>query len=966
MQKIDPKAVVELAEHIKPNLKGEMKFDSVTKALYSTDASIYQIEPSGVITPKSKEDVCLVVETANQFNIPILSRGGGTSLAGQTVTPGIVMDFSKYMNNITHINREENTVTTQPGIIIDQLNNSLKHLGVHFAPDPSTSNRATIGGAIGNNSCGSHSILWGKTVDNVVSLQTILSDGSETNFGVTDIESLQNSNHINDLETRIYRWIIETNLSKSKHIIENYPKISRRVSGYNLDEITDKNHLNLAGLLVGSEGTLAAVTEAKVKVVHTPKHKALAIAHFSSLYQSMEATVEIANLEPSAIELVDKSILRPAKSNLGYSRLMNFVTGDPEAILIIEVNSDDELELNSKLSRVITTLKSSRLSYEVTQIIDPSEQAKVWAVRKAGLGLMMNVKGNSKPLPFVEDTAVDTALLPEYVKRFDEIVKEHGTSAGYYGHASVGCLHIRPLINLKVQDGIDKMFSISDSISDLVLEFGGSLSGEHGDGIVRSNWNKKMFGEDTYGIFKSLKTTFDPKSLMNPGKIVDSYKMTENLRISPEINIKEISGHFSFSEEGGFSNAIEMCNGQGACRKLDGGMCPSYMATLDEEHSTRGRANALRALISNRIPWDTINTKRMHDVLDLCLECKACKSECPSGVDMAKMKYEFLSKYYKQNRMPVRNKLFGNIAQFSKLGAFFAPISNWILSSDEFKSYLDSILGITKNRNLPPFATQTFNQWFKTREKKQDQSLNKIAIFIDTFTNYNYPNIGKAATVLLETLGYQVVIPKIKCCGKPFMSQGMTEKAINNATYNVNQLYEYVDAGIEILGLEPSCTLTLKEDYPDLIPNNPKAKALSQKIIQPENLIDQCIAQLNNENFTPPGSVFYQNHCHQKSFIGSAINKLMEIPNCQPIEVGTGCCGMAGSFGFEKEHYDISMKIGGINLFDQINSIPSENKIVASGISCRQQIEHSTNQKPQHLVEFLLNTFTEYTDLNQI
>ena len=966
MQKIDTKSVVELAEHIKPKLQGEMKFDKLTKALYSTDASIYQIEPAGVITPKSKEDVSLIIEAANQFDIPILSRGGGTSLAGQTVTPGIVIDFSKYMNNITHINLEEHSVTTEPGIIIDQLNNSIKHLGVQFAPDPSTSNRATVGGAIGNNSCGSHSILWGKTVDNVISLQTILSDGSNVNFGITDIKSIDKADNINNLENTIYAWVKEINHSKSKYIVENYPKISRRVSGYNLDEITDENHLNLAGLLVGSEGTLVTVTEAKVKVVPIPKHKALVIAHFSSLYQSMEATVELVNLGPSAIELVDKSILRPAKSNLGYSRLMNFVTGDPEAILIVEVNSDDELELNSKLSLVTNKLKSSGLCYEVTQIIDPSEQAKVWAVRKAGLGLMMNVKGNAKPLPFVEDTAVDTTLLPEYVKRFDEIVKEHGTSAGYYGHASVGCLHIRPLINLKAEDGIDKMFSISESISDLVLEFGGSLSGEHGDGIVRSNWNKKMFGNDIYRIFKSLKTTFDPKSLMNPGKIVDSYKMTENLRISPEIKIKEITGHFSFSEEGGFSNAIEMCNGQGACRKLDGGMCPSYMATLDEEHSTRGRANALRALISNRIPWNSINTKRMYDVLDLCLECKACKSECPSGIDMAKMKYEFLSKYYKHNGLPLRNKMFGSIANFSKLGSFFAPISNWILSSDEFKSYLESVLGVTKNRNLPPFASQTFNQWFKTREQSQIESENKIAIFIDTFTNYNYPNIGKSATLLLEKLGYQVIIPKIKCCGKPFMSQGMTEKAIYNANYNVEQLYPYVDNGIEILGLEPSCTLTLKEDYPDLIPNNPKAKSLSNKIIQSEDLIQQCVAELNDEYFTPPGNIFYQNHCHQKSLVGSAINKLMTIPDCQPVEVGTGCCGMAGSFGFEKEHYDISMKIGEINLFKQLDAISSEDQIVASGISCRQQIEHSINRKPQHLIEFLLSTFTNYTDLNQI
>ena len=966
MQTIDPKAAIELSEYLKPKIQGEIKFDKLTRALYSTDASIYQIEPAGVITPKSNEDVAIIIDGANKFNIPILSRGGGTSLAGQTVNNGIVIDFSKHMNKIIQINREENWITTQPGIVIDQLNNSIKHLGIHFAPDPSTANRATIGGAIGNNSCGAHSILWGKTVDNVISLETILSDGSNANFGITDIKTIANKDYSNNLEKNIYSWVKEINSTKSKYIVDNYPKISRRVSGYNLDEITDKTHLNLAGLLVGSEGTLVAVTEAKVKLVATPKYKALAIAHFSSLSQSMESTIEIVDLGPSAVELVDKSILRPAKSNLGYSRLMNFVTGDPEAILIIEVSSDDELELNSKLTEITKKIKNSGLSYEVTQIIDLEEQSKVWAVRKAGLGLMMNVNSNDKPLPFVEDTAVDTRLLPEYVKRFDEIVRSHGTTAGYYGHASVGCLHIRPLINLKKLDGVDKMFSISESISDLVLEFGGSLSGEHGDGIVRSNWNKKMFGDNIYDIFKSMKTTFDPKSLMNPGKIVDPYKMTENLRVSPDIKIKEISGHFSFSEEGGFANAIEMCNGQGACRKLDGGMCPSYMATLDEEHSTRGRANALRALISNRIPWDTIQSKRMFEVLDLCLECKACKSECPSGVDMAKMKYEFLSKYYKHNGLPVRNKIFGNIAKFSKLGTFFAPISNWILHSDEFKSSLESILGITKNRDLPSFATQTFHQWFQTRQDNPNESKTKIAVFIDTFTNYNYPEIGKSATLLLEKLGYQVIIPKVKCCGKPFMSQGMTEKAIKNANYNVEQLYPYINDGIEVLGLEPSCTLTLKEDYPDLISDNPKAKALSGKIIQSENLIAQCIEKLSDENFTPPGKVLYQNHCHQKSLVGSAINELNTIPGCEPIEVGNGCCGMAGSFGFEKEHYDISMKIGKLNLFDQLSSISPYNQIVASGVSCRQQIEHAVDVKPKHLIEFLLKTFTNHKDLNQI
>ena len=945
-----------LVDELRRHVSGEVRFDKMTRALYSTDASIYQIEPIGVVLPRDQDDVIAVIETANRHDVPVLPRGGGTSLAGQTVGNAIVIDFSRYMRDILEVNAEEGWVRTQPGIILDELNHHMAPHGMLFAPDPSTSNRGNVGGALGNNSCGAHSIMWGKTIDNVIELDAVLSNGRTVKFGALDGEQLEVKLRDEGLEGQIYRRLLSIGESNREEVLRRYPRIQRRVGGYNLDELVGGRDFNMARFVVGSEGTLVAITEAKLRLVPRPRTKALAVVHFAGLLESMEATVTTLELEPSAVELIGSMILRQARANLEYSRTMDFVEGDPEALLVVEVVGDSEAELEDKLDTLEYRLRRSGLGYAVSRLMKPADQARVWAVRMAGLGLMMNVPGDAKPLPFVEDTAVAPEVLPQFVKRFDEIIREHGTEAGYYGHASVGCLHIRPLIDLKRQDGVDRMASIATRISDLVLEFGGAMSGEHGDGLVRSAWNEKMFGSQLYRAFRQVKQAFDPRGIMNPGKIVDAPPMTENLRISPTYRTREIETGFAFAEEGGFARAIEMCNGQGACRKVQGGtMCPSYMVTRDEEHSTRGRANALRAAISGALPADALTSRRLYDVLDLCLECKGCKAECPSNVDMAKLKYEFLDKYHKANDYPLRNRIFGNIATLSRWGSFWAPVSNWTLRSRYSKDLLQEA-GIDQRRAMPPFASQTFTQWFRARGGSPTLE-RQVVLFPDTFTNYNYPNLGKAATKVLERLGYQVIVPRVRCCGRPMLSNGMMDKARSNARFNVDVLFPLVEKGAKLVGLEPSCILSFSDEYADLLGGDSRAKVVGENTMLIEEFLLHAREEANATLAFQPaaGKVLFHGHCHQKALVGSeaAMAVLRSIPGCEPLEIQSGCCGMAGSFGFETEHYDISMKIGEQVLFPAIRSQTGRYEVVSEGVSCRQQIEHGTGKRSKHLVEVL-------------
>ena len=952
----------EMVEDLRGLVSGEVRFDKMSRALYSTDASIYEIEPVGVVIPRTAEDVIAVVETANKYGVSVLPRGGGTSLGGQTVGHSIVMDFSKYMNSIVEVNEEEQWVRTQPGIVLDVLNHRLRDKGLLFAPDPSTSNRGNVGGALGNNSCGAHSIMWGKTVDNVHDLDVVLSNGQTARFGDLDGAALEAKMRSEGLSGDIYRRLFDIGEANRDEVIARYPKIQRRVSGYNLDEFVGGMGFNMARFVVGSEGTLVTVTEAKLKLVPTLKVTGLGVLHCHDLIESMEATVVALDIQPAAVELIGSMIIRQAKSNLAYARITDFIDGDPEALLAIEIAGDSDEEVRSRMDHLGSLLESRNLGYTFLKLMRPEDQEKVWDVRKAGLGLMMNVPGDAKPLPFVEDCAVSPEHLPDFVRRFDEIVTSNGTQAGYYGHASVGCLHIRPLINLKEREGVDRMVSIAEEVSDLVLEYGGSMSGEHGDGLVRSWFNRKMFGEQLYGAFRDVKRAFDPNGIMNPGKIVDAQPMTENLRIGPEYRPLRLDTGFAFRAEGSFSHGVEMCNGQGACRKVLGGtMCPSYMVTREEEHSTRGRANALRAAMSGALPPDSLTGKRLYDVLDLCLECKGCAAECPSNVDMAKLKYEFLNQYHAANGFPLRNQLFGNIAALSRWGSFFAPVSNWINGLSPVRWMMDQQVGIDRRRRLPPFASQTFVQWFKARGGSPAATAERgqVVLFPDTFTNYNHPELGRAAVKVMEALGYQVIVPPTRCCGRPMLSKGMMDRARENACYNVDLIHRYVESGAMLVGIEPSCILSFADDYTDLTGVDPhRAKAIAVNTMLVEQFVDYAIeqgAELKLDGSRLPEKILLHGHCHQKALVGTgpAMRALESIDGCETTEISSGCCGMAGSFGFETEHYDISMRIGEMSLFPAIRDQEGDFVVVAEGVSCRQQIAQGTGTRARHLVEVL-------------
>ena len=953
----DPDTEALLAE-LRRHVEGEVRFDKMSRMLYSTDASIYQIEPVGVVIPRHADDVVATVETAVRFGVPVLPRGGGTSLAGQTVGRAIVIDFSKYMRKVVEVNPEEHWVRTQPGIILDELNQQMRPHGLMFAPDPSTSNRGNVGGAIGNNSCGSHSVMWGKTIDHVRELSVVLSNGETARFGPLSGDQLESKLRGDGLESSLFAELISIGGAHRDEVMARFPTIQRRVSGYNLDELTGEGPLDMARFVVGSEGTLLSVTEAKLRLVPRLKHTALAILHFNELIESMEATVVALESEPSAVELIGSMILRQAKSNLEYARMMDWVQGDPEAVIAVEVAGDSEAELADRLDALEERMRRAGLGYAVTRLSASADQARVWAVRKAGLGLMMNVQGDAKPLPFVEDTAVAPEKLPEFVRRFDRIVQGHGTTAGYYGHASVGCLHIRPLVDLKVQVGVDRMVAIAEEVSDLVLEFGGAMSGEHGDGLARSVWIEKMFGPRIYEAFREVKRAFDPEGIMNPGKIVDSPPMTENLRISPAYRTMELGTGHAFAQESGFAGAIEMCNGQGACRKVTGGtMCPSYMVTRDEEHSTRGRANALRSAISGALPLEELNGRRLYEVLELCVECKACKAECPSNVDMTRIKYEFLDRYHKANGLPLRNRFFADIARLSRLACFFAPLSNWAVSTGLVGEVLESFVQIDRRRSLPRFASQTFPQWWRARGGSPPSAarVGQVVLFADTFTSYNHPNLGRAATLLLESLGYQVIVPDWSCCGRPMLSSGMLDRAKRHARRNVELAYPYVERGARVVGIEPSCVLALGDDYVDLLGGDPRAKAVAESTM----LVEEFVIYARSNGGLPldfkdqPQKLLFHGHCHQKALVGTApaLDVLGSIPGCEVEEIDAGCCGMAGSFGYHKEHYDISMQMGEERLFPAIRSRGGDFEVVSEGVSCRQQILDGTGRKARHLVE---------------
>jgi FAD/FMN-containing dehydrogenase/Fe-S oxidoreductase len=956
--------VNDLERELRGRIRGDVRFDQGSRLLYSTDASMYQVEPVGVVIPRDGDDVQAAIEIAGKLGVAILPRGGGTSLTGQTVNHALVLDCSRYMDRVLEVNTEELWARVQPGLVQDNLNHHVRPMGLGFGPDTSTSNRATLGGMLGNNSGGSHSIAYGLTVDHVIELTTILADGSRVVFGEVTPGAFEAKCRAPGLEGQIYREIARIRETYGEEIRTRYPAHWRRVSGYNLNELVGVGlrpprsagqPLNVARLIVGSEGTFVAVVEAKMRLVRRPKRTALNVIHYRDVQEALESSQAILETGPYAVELTDKMILDLARRNIEQSKRMGFVQGDPEAIMIVEYAGESEGEVRAKVEALEARRQRERFGYAAHAALEPAEVQSIWNLRKAGLGLLLGMKGDKKPIAFVEDTAVEPRHLAEFVARFREIFAKHDTVGAYYGHCSVGCLHIRPVIDLKTPRGLEQVRAIADEITDLVVKFRGTISSEHGDGRARSPFLERMYGPRIMQAFRELKHAFDPDNRMNPGNIVAPAAVTDHQRYGAQYTTWEPTTLLDFSEQGGFAAAIEMCNGVGACRKtLEGTMCPSYMATKDEEHSTRGRANALRAVLSGRVPPAEFTGKRLYQVMDLCLECKGCKAECPANVDMAKLKYEFLHHYYQANGLPLRNRMFGRVARMNRLASRAPALFNWLSGLAVSRWALEKVAGIDRRRPLPSLAAESFTDWFKRRTPPAAAPRGEVVLFNDTFTTYNVPEIARAAVEVLEAGGYRVVLVDRKCCGRPLISKGLLAEAREHAEWNVARLAPYARRGVAIVGLEPSCLLTLRDETVDLVRTDDARAVAKQALLFEEFLVRERAKGLTLPFGSNGRKALLHGHCHQKALVGTAPTVgALRWAGFDVQEVDSGCCGMAGSFGFEREHYDISVSLGNRRLAPAVKAAPAETEIVAPGISCRQQIQHLAGRRAKHPAEVL-------------
>lgn len=948
----------ELSWHI----SGETRFDQYSRTLYSTDASNYQIQPVGVVLPRTVDDVRATIELAAKHNVPILPRGGGSSLAGQTVGHALVVDSSKYLNQILEVDTASRTARVQPGLVLQQLNAKLKRHNLMFGPDPASADRATMGGIVGNNSSGSHSILYGMTADHVQAASTILSDGTEVAFHRLSARELAERSKADTREGKLYRDLSDLVERYGPVIERDFPKHWRRASGYNLPELLREDDFNGARLITSSEGTLAFGTEYTVGLVPIPTMTAMLILQFNDIVASMEVVSTILECEPSAVELMDGMLIGLTRQQPAFARQIEFIKGNPEAVLTVEFYGETESELRFKIDHLKAQLNNHGMTgdAEPLELFDPRQQAGVWSVRKSGQGLLMSTRGDAKPIACIEDVSVPVEHLREYVRDVLKLVEDHGTKAAFYAHASAGCLHVRPLVSMKSADGVKTMRSLTEHAAELAVKYGGVMSGEHGDGLNRGELNEKVFGSALYQCMRELKAAFDPAGLMNPGKVVDCPSMTDNLRYGADYHAMPINTHLSFARDGGFTAAVEMCNGAGVCRKTGSGtMCPSYIATRDERDSTRGRANALRAALSGKgLSQNQFSDKSTYDVLDLCLTCKACKTECPSSVDMAKIKTEYLAQYYDANGLPFRSRIFGHIHTLSRVGSLAAPIANAV-TRGPLARIGKQLLGVHPDREIAPFVGETFVEWFRQRRELKPSGRHGLAVYFhDTFVNYNYPEIGIAAVKLLEAAGYTVeIIERRACCGRPMLSKGLVDDARKLARKNIEALMPYARQGVPIVGTEPSCILTLRDEYRDLLPDNADVERISSNSF----MIDEFLAKLEAEdrlempwrNDEGP-RVLFHGHCHQKALIGMGPSmSILRSAGCDADESGAGCCGMAGSFGYEMEHYEISRKIGSERLFPKVEEQERDTVIAVAGVSCREQIGHFTGRRPIHIAEVL-------------
>lgn len=956
------------------DLDGDLYLDDTIRTLYATDASAYREMPIAVAIPANTDDLKKLIAFANREHTSLIPRTAGTSLAGQVVGSGIIVDVSKYFTSILELNKEEKWVRVQPGVIRDELNLFLKPHGLFFGPETSTANRAMIGGMVGNNSCGSNSVVYRSTREHLLEVKTILSDGSEAVFSAVSLEEFHAKCEMDNLEGSIYKSLrtLLGNYDHQEEIRREFPKpsVERRNTGYAVDLLIEMApfkaggpDFNFCSLIAGSEGTLALITEIKLNVVDLPpKETGLLCVHFNSIDEALRANLIGLKYMPSASELIDHYILDCTKENIEQRKNRFFVQGDPGAILVIEFCKETREEILAITRQVEAEMRTEGLGYHFP-VLFGADSKKIWALRKAGLGLLSNLPGDEKAVPVIEDTAVDVKDLPAYIAEFNEILKKHGLYSVHYAHAGSGELHLRPIINLKTVEG-NKLFRvIAEEVAALVKKYRGSLSGEHGDGRLRGEFIRQMVGEKNYQLLKDVKNIWDPQHIFNPNKIVDTPSMNSMLRYVPGHFTPEFKTIFRFHQQDILQHA-EQCNGSGDCRKthLSGGtMCPSYMATRDEKDTTRARANILREYLTNSNKENRFDHQEIYDVMGLCLSCKACKSECPSNVDMAKLKAEFLQHYYDANGVPFRSRLIANFTNVSKAASILPSVYNAIVKNGFTSAVVKRISGFAAKRSMPLLSNQTLKNWYrKNKNALLTDSDQTVYLFCDEFTNYNDAEIGIKAIKLLTQLGYVVKMIDHEESGRTWLSKGLVRKAKTIANKNIELFSAIIDAQTPLIGIEPSAVLTFRDEYPDLATdeNLEDAKKLSANVF----FIDEFIARemdrgrISSPSFTTiEKSVMLHGHCQQKA-VGSMADslKILSLPiNYKVTAIPSGCCGMAGSFGYEKEHYDVSMKIGELVLFPAVRKNHPHCTIAAPGTSCRHQIKDGTGVKALHTVEIL-------------
>jgi FAD/FMN-containing dehydrogenase/Fe-S oxidoreductase len=942
-----------LAARLRKEIDGEVLFDAASRGRYSTDASIYQIEPIGVVVPRSEEAARIALAIAAEERVPVLPRGAGTSQCGQTVGAALVIDDSKYLNELVELDADARVAVVQPGIVLDHLNAQLRKHGLWYPVDVSTSAQATLGGMAGNNSCGSRSIAYGNMVHNVLAIDAVAATGERWRFG--PLGDASGPAGYAELVAKL-RALYER---EKDEIAVRFPKVLRRVAGYNLDHLGPP-HANAAHLLVGSEGTLAWFERLHLKLAPLPSARTLGVCHFPKFYTAMDLTQHIVKLGPSAVELVDRTMIELARENAAFRKTVDaFIRGEPDAILLVEFSGADKAEQAAKLRQLVQLMGDLGHPGSVVEVTDARMQKEIWEVRKAGLNIMMSMKGDGKPVSFIEDCAVPLEHLAEYTDRLTRVFHKHGTRGTWYAHASVGTLHVRPVLDMR-RDGAEKMRRIAEEACAMVKEYKGAYSGEHGDGLVRSEWIAPFFGPRLTACLAEVKSWLDPQGLMNPGKIVEPSKMDDKalFRFKPGYATQLPATLLDWSEWGGYDKAVEMCNNNGHCRKFDAGtMCPSYRATGDERHLTRGRANTLRLALSGQLGPDALTSDAVKEAMELCVSCKGCKRECPTGVDMARMKIEFLAHYKGRRGLTLRDRLVAFLPRYAPWAARLAPLVN-LGNAAPLRALREGLTGFSAKRELPKWR----RDWFRDAEARADAGAREVVLLVDSFNRWFEPENARAALRVLEAAGYRVQVARPHdggrplCCGRTFLAAGQVHEARAEARRMLEALKPWVERGVAIVGLEPSCLLSLRDEFKAMLPGAETEKLAGLAMLFEEFLAREADAGRLNLKLKPLArEALLHGHCHQKAFgaMGAVEHALRLVPELKVSVVESSCCGMAGAFGMEAEHYDVSIRMAEASLLPAVRRASAETLVVADGTSCRHQIADGSRREALHVARVL-------------